>query len=460
MPARIYERLAHSLGVSLVDAKHDGFLHRIGFAHVLNDFFGDELCARIDDHMSVIIGSAVYTVFHRITAPVAYHVTWTPLYIFVENITNDFIRSEETIFNTLFERVGINGSAKIFKIIRVISSLGSRRQTNVRCTCVVVENRAPQCVVSGDASVALVHDDEIKEVWRELLELFCFFATHQPLIKCDVHLVRRINFEAVDLRYGIAEVPEVAVLCLISECCTIDEEQYALFLLRLPEPPDDLERRVGLAGPCRHDEHDAVLALCNCFYHAIYRIDLIVARTTTGPILKILLQKNVTLLFVQILSVLISLKEGGRAWKCIYSNFSLNISFCLQSIMLKETRAVRTEDKWDVECFGIDKRLLHTITDRVIRIFGLYERNREIVFVIENIVRSLLLSARNSLAAHIDASSGEAHLLSDLRLNIPPRCDERRSDVLRTDIALRKAVVGHTFTLTGRRARRRGALTC
>ena len=73
---------------------------------------------------------------------------------------------------------------------------------------------------------------------------------------------RSMVFDAgAELRHRRAERPEVVDHRLVDEHVAVGEEQDALLAPGLPQPPDDLERRVGLAGAGRHDQQDAVLAL-------------------------------------------------------------------------------------------------------------------------------------------------------------------------------------------------------
>jgi hypothetical protein len=59
-----------------------------------------------------------------------------------------------------------------------------------------------------------------------------------------------------------AERLEVVGLGLVDQDVAVGEEEDALLHgAGLPQPPDDLKGRVGLARAGRHDEQDAVLAL-------------------------------------------------------------------------------------------------------------------------------------------------------------------------------------------------------
>ena len=105
---------------------------------------------------------------------------------------------------------------------------------------------------------------------------------------------RQIDFGAVvaldrlgagaELRHRRAERPEVVDHRLVDEDVAVGEEQDALLAAGLPQPPDDLERRVGLAGAGRHDEQDAVLALCDRLDGGVDGACLVVARLLAAAV--------------------------------------------------------------------------------------------------------------------------------------------------------------------------------
>ena len=70
---------------------------------------------------------------------------------------------------------------------------------------------------------------------------------------------------SAELRHRGAERPEVVDHRLVDEDVAVGQEQDALLAPGLPQPPDDLERGVGLAGAGGHDEQDAVLPLGDGF---------------------------------------------------------------------------------------------------------------------------------------------------------------------------------------------------
>ena len=60
----------------------------------------------------------------------------------------------------------------------------------------------------------------------------------------------------------------------------------------LPQPPDDLEGGVGLAGAGRHDQQDAVLALGDGLDGRVDGVDLVVARRLAAAVVVVVLKDD------------------------------------------------------------------------------------------------------------------------------------------------------------------------
>src|SRR4051794_31234806 len=122
--------------------------------------------------------------------------------------------------------------------------------------------------------MAFVDYDQVEEVRRELkIELLALLRPGDRLIEAEINLESRvdaplpierecqINRSAIlplnRLRVGRefchrrAKRTEVVHHRLVDENVTVGEEQDALLSTRLPQAPDDLKRRAGLAGAGR-----------------------------------------------------------------------------------------------------------------------------------------------------------------------------------------------------------------
>jgi hypothetical protein len=86
-----------------------------------------------------------------------------------------------------------------------------------------------------------------------------------------------------ELGHRALERPEVVDHGLVDQDVAIGQEQDALCLgAALPQPPDDLEGGVGLAGAGGHDQQHAVLAARNGLDRAVDGVELVVARRLAG----------------------------------------------------------------------------------------------------------------------------------------------------------------------------------
>ena len=105
-----------------------------------------------------------------------------------------------------------------------------------------------------------------------------FLGAGDRLVERKVDFVGLVDRAVGDLGHRLAERLEVVGLGLVGEDVAIDQEEDALLGARLPQPPDDLERGVGLAGAGGHDQQDAVLAAGDGLDGAVDGDELVVAR--------------------------------------------------------------------------------------------------------------------------------------------------------------------------------------
>src|SRR6185437_12807616 len=148
------------------------------------------------------------------------------------------------------------------------------------------ENLTP-CGISGcAAAMALVNNDEIKEVAGELfIKLLALFRSGDGLIEREVDLKGRINaavpangrfdcllfavvtlngFRAgAELGHGWPERAKIIDHSLIYEHVAVSEKEDPLFTSGFPQAPDDLKSSISLACTSGHDEQNAVLAVGN-----------------------------------------------------------------------------------------------------------------------------------------------------------------------------------------------------
>ncbi len=139
--------------------------------------------------------------------------------------------------------------------------------------------------------MALVDDDQVEEVGRELLvDVLLFLGAGDGLIEGEVDLEGLVDRAVRDLGHRLTERLEVVGLGLVGEDVAVDEEEDALLGARLPQPPDDLKGGVGLAGAGGHDEQDAVLAAGDGLDGAVDGDELVVARRLAGAVVVVVLR--------------------------------------------------------------------------------------------------------------------------------------------------------------------------
>ena len=228
---------------------------------------------------------------------------------------DDLVGREEAVLDALLQRVGVDGLAEVVDVGDVLRLLGRGGQADLGGGGEVFEDLAPGGILGGAAAVALVDDDEVEEAGRELAEeLLALLRAGDRLIEAEVDLVggvdaallveRRGEFDfgavlaldglraGAELRHGGAEGPEVVDHGLVDEDVAVGEEEDALLASGLPQPPDDLEGGVGLAGAGGHDEQDAVLALGDGLDGGVDGVALVVARLLAAAIVEVVLEDD------------------------------------------------------------------------------------------------------------------------------------------------------------------------
>ena len=105
--------------------------------------------------------------------------------------------------------------------------------------------------------------------------------------------------------------------------------------------------------------------------------------------------------------------------------------------------AVGRKHERDVERHRIVERLLHPGADAVVIVLGLDNGDRNIGFVIKNVVGALGFAAGNELAPDNDAAFGEVDLFANLHHPVPARAFDGGAYELGADIALAEIFLVH-----------------
>ena len=212
-----------------------------------------------------------------------------------------------------------------------------------------------------------------------------------------------------ELCHRRAERAEVVDHRLVDQHVAVGEEEDALLAAGLPEPPDDLEGGVGLAGAGRHDEQNAVLALGDGLDRGVDGVDLVVAGRLAAAVVEVVLEDD-----------LLRPRASGPSrrgsaprvragdGKASRARFVSIGAARAGAVVEHEAVAVRGEDEGDVERLGVVEGLLHAVADAVVVVLGLDQRERDVGLVVEDVVGALGLAAGDQLAADDDAALGEA----------------------------------------------------
>ncbi len=326
--------------------------------------------------------------------------------------------------------------------------------------------------------MAFVDHDQIEEAGRELaIELLPLLRPGDRLIEPEIDLEggvdapllverqRQIDRGAVlpldglgvgrKLRHRRAERAEVVHHRLVDQHVAVGEEQDALLAARLPQAPDDLKRRVGLAGAGRHDQQHAVAALGDGLDRGVDGVHLIIARGLAAAVVEIVLKHDLFGLGVEALPGAIARPQIGGRREGVEAEVRFDRGALAGAVVEHEAVAVRGKHEGNIQRRGIVEALLDAVADAVIVVLGLDQRDRDVRLVVENEVGLLRLAARHQLAAHDDPALGEIDLLPNLQHFVPAGALDGRQDELRADIAFGEASFihdGHAVSPTDRRS--------
>lgn len=122
----------------------------------------------------------------------------------------------------------------------------------------------------------------------------------------------------------------------------------------------------------------------------------------------------------------------------------------LGAVMKDKAVAVGREHEGDIERHRIVEGLLHPGADAVVIVLGLDDSDRNIWFVVKDVVSALGLAAGNELSPDDDAAFGEVDLFADLHHPVPARALYGWADELGADIALAEVFLVHTDSIQPR----------
>src|SRR5450759_490022 len=102
-------------------------------------------------------------------------------------VAHHLVGREESVLDALLERVGVDGIPEVVAGGDLRGFLGRGGQTELGRSGKVIQDFAPGRIGGGAAAVALVHDNEVEEIGRELLEdVFRFLSAGDGLVQGQV----------------------------------------------------------------------------------------------------------------------------------------------------------------------------------------------------------------------------------------------------------------------------------
>ena len=201
------------------------------------------------------------------------------------------VRREEAVLDALPQAVGVERIAEVRVRVAVVLPQRRRGHADLECGLEIFQDLAPVALVAGAAAVALVHDDEVEEVSRELS-----VQARPPLVPRDRLVGREIHLAALDrlafdLPARIPEWREDLVLRVVDEDIAVGEIQNARPAMlaravpaRIPELAANLKCDDRLAGARRKRQQHTALALQDRLHRAVDRDLLVVAGRLPGEV--------------------------------------------------------------------------------------------------------------------------------------------------------------------------------
>ena len=199
--------------------------------------------------------------------------------------------------------------------------------------------------------MALVYDNQIKEVWRKFF--ICISKAYLPchsLINRKIDLISLVHFLVADLSHfpiiaiGVKEL-KIFTHGIIHKYIPIRQKQNSFFRPRFPKSINDLKRCIGLTSTGCHRQQQPVLPTGNRFNSPVNGITLIVSGfSIVIGIIVIILCYNFFTCLCDTLEFLVTSPQFFRRRELIQVQFYLNIMFS-RLVIKRKTITVRCKHK-------------------------------------------------------------------------------------------------------------------
>src|SRR3990172_9724880 len=129
----------------------------------------------------------------------------------------DSIGSEKAVLDALAKAVGVERVTKVTVRVTIIFSERGSCHTNLADRVEILEDLAPVALIGSAPPMALIHDDQVKEVWRIIpVQTGATLVFSDGLVDSEVHLPS-LHGIALDLPPSVPEGGEDLVLWVIDQ---------------------------------------------------------------------------------------------------------------------------------------------------------------------------------------------------------------------------------------------------
>ena len=259
------QRHPHPLSGILIGTEYNGLGHTAGAFEVAGDLSSHLLDAVFDDDVVVVVAVGVNAIRDLTAVDIPLTLAGTPAVPDVGHDIDDLEGGQEAVVNALFQAVGIDWISEITQVGDIFRLFRCGGHADLCGAGEVFQNPPPATLLFGRAPVALIYDDQVKEVRGEqLAEVFLIVVSHQLLVEGEVHLVggdgAGIIFCHIDLVGHLFQRGEVLLDGLVHQDVAVRQIEHLALHAAFQKPVDDLKGGIGLACPGSHDQQKSLLS--------------------------------------------------------------------------------------------------------------------------------------------------------------------------------------------------------
>src|SRR3990172_9086037 len=200
----IVQSLPHFLRVFLIYTKDDCLGKAVSLLEVACQMPSNGLGAGFKSNDPLKLLGAVYSVGDLPPVPVQFALAWAPAgRVHRGDDSMDSIGGEKAVLDALPKAVGVERVAEVTVCVTIIFSERGSCHTNLAGGVEILEDLAPVALVGSAPPMALIHDDQVKEVLGIIpVQTGATLILSDGLVDSEVHLpsLQRL---ALDLPPGV-----------------------------------------------------------------------------------------------------------------------------------------------------------------------------------------------------------------------------------------------------------------